>query len=123
MSNSQELFKRSELSWLEEWQWEHYFQISTGRRTQPTVGLFIIRLVIIEATVKMRDIFAWCFCLYFCMKFHILLNATTFKLVLAATSVIAERPNVLVISFRRPRNYLGVLQEVYLMNISENKLS
>ena len=68
----------------------------------------------------MRNIFAWYSSLYFCLRFSILLNSI-FKPVLAATSIIAKRPNILVISFRRPQNYLRIFQEVCLMNISENR--
>ena len=77
--------------------------------------------MIIEATVKMRNIFAWYSYLYFCLRFNILLSSI-FKPVLAATSIIAKRPNILVMNFRRPQNYLRIFQEVCLMNISENRL-
>lgn len=76
--------------------------------------------MIIEATVKMRNIFAWYSFLYFCPRFNILLNSI-FKPVFAATAIIAKRPNILVISFRRPQDYLRIFQEVCLMNISENR--
>lgn len=70
--------------------------------------------------MKMRNIVAWYSCLYFCLRFNILLNSI-FKPMLAI-SIIAKKPDILVMSFRRPQNYLRIFWEICLMNISENWL-